>query len=300
MFNAESQVELPGIVCHFFFKDDIEGILALQAVLHQLFSQNPSSIKHAMSEYNAKGKDFAKEFDTLWKIFLNVICDSEGRIVICVIDALDKCTCSTRESLLDPITKLIENPGSHRVKFFLTSQPYPSIEKRLKNFHSIRLEGETELLGTIRDIELVVQTRVRKIAADKNMSIDKQSGLEKSLLENADRTFLWISLVLDMIEDIPSTSERALSEMLSAIPTKLEDTYEKVLSNIPPAAIHSARKVMHIMLAAIEPLGVEEMNAAFSINDEDKSWQQIDFEDSIVDYVRYLLPRIVKVVDSLF
>ena len=94
--GAESQAELPGIVCHFFFKDDINGILALQAVLHQLFTQSPSSIEHAMGEYNSKGKGFTKEFDTLWNIFLDVISDSESRIVICVLDALDECSHSTR------------------------------------------------------------------------------------------------------------------------------------------------------------------------------------------------------------
>ena len=54
------------------------------------------------------------------------------------------------------------------------------------------------------------------------------------------------------------------------------------------------------MLAAVEPLDLEDMNTAFSISDENKSWQEIDFEGLIGDYVRRLLPRIVKVVDSRF
>ena len=300
LIGAESQAELPGIVCHFFFKDDIDGILALQAVLHQLFTQSPSSVKHAIGEYNSKGKGFTKEFDTLWNIFLDVICDSESRIVICVLDALDECSHSTREQLINSITKLFADPRSHRVKFFVTSRPFPSIHTRMKKFPSIRLEKEIDLLGTIHDIKLVVQKRVSKISADKTMSLDQQNHLENILLKNADRTFLWISLVLDMIEDIPSTSRRALDEMLSTIPTRLEDTYEKALSQIPLKDIPPARKVIHIMLAAVEPLDLEEMNTAFSISDENKSWQEIDFEGSIGDYVRHLLPRIVKVVDSKF
>ena len=103
-----------------------------------------------------------------------------------------------------------------------------------------------------------------------------------------------------MIEDTPSTSKRALNSMLSTIPTGLEDIYEKVLSHIPPPDVAPARKVIYIILAAIEPLGVEEMNSAFSISDEDTSWQQIDFEASIVDYVKHILPRLVKVIDSKF
>ena len=130
--GAESQAELPGIVCHFFFKDDIDGILALQAVLHQLFTQSPSSIEHAIGEYNSKGKGLTKEFDTLWNTFLDVISDSESRIVICVLDALDECSHSTREQLLNPITKLFADPGSHRVKFFVTSRPFPSIHTRIE------------------------------------------------------------------------------------------------------------------------------------------------------------------------
>ena len=141
--GAESQAGLPGIVCHYFLKNDVDGILALQALSHQLFVQDPSSIKHAMSEYHAKGEAFAKEFETLWNIFLNVICDSESKNVICVLDALDECSLSIRGQLLNLLTKLFSNPasfGSPRVKFFVTSRPYPSIERLLKNFHRVRLK----------------------------------------------------------------------------------------------------------------------------------------------------------------
>lgn len=301
--GAESQAGMPGIVCHYFLKNDVDGILALQALLHQLFVQDPSSIKHAMSEYNAKKEAFAKEFDTLWSIFLNVICDSESKNIICVLDALDECSHSTRGQLLKLLTKLFSNPasfGSPRVKFFVTSRPYESIERLLKNFQSVRLEGEADLSGVIQDVALVVRERVSKVSTAKGLSAEQQHDLTNRLLENADRTFLWISLVLDMIEDTPSTSKRVLNKMLSTIPTKLEDTYEKVLSNIPQADVAPARKVMYIMIAAIEPLGVEEMNSAFSISDEDTSWQQIDFEASMVDYVKHILPRLVKVIDSKF
>ena len=96
-----------------------------------------------MSEYHAKGEAFAKEFETLWNIFLNVICDSESKNVICVLDALDECSLSIRGQLLNLLTKLFSNPasfGSPRVKFFVTSRPYPSIERLLKNFHRVRLK----------------------------------------------------------------------------------------------------------------------------------------------------------------
>ena len=301
--GAESQAGLPGIVCHYFLKNDVDGILALQALLHQLFVQDPSSIKYAMSEYHAKGEAFAKEFETLWNIFLNVICDSESQNIICVLDALDECSLPSRGQLLNLLTDLFSNPasfGSPRVKFFVTSRPYPSIERLLMNFHSVRLEGEAYLSGVTQDITLVVQERVSKISTSKGLSAGQQHDLRNRLLENADRTFLWISLVLDMIEDTPSTSKRVRDHMLSTIPTKLEDTYEKVLSNIPAADVAPARKVMYIMLAATEPLGVEEMNTAFSISNEDTSWQEIDFEASIVDYVKHILPRLVKVIDSKF
>ena len=69
---------------------------------------------------------------------------------------------------------------------------------------------------------------------------------------------------------------------------------------IPSGDVAPARKVMYIMLAAIEHLVVEEMNSAFSIGNEDTSWQQIDFEASTVDYVEHILRRLVKGIDSKF
>ena len=135
--GAESQAGLPSIVCHSFLKNDVDAILALQALLHQLFVQDPCGIKHATSEYHAKGEAFAKELETLWNIFLNVICDSESKNFICVLDALDECSLSTRDQLLNHLTKLFSNPasfGSPRVKFFVTSRPYPSMRGCSRTF----------------------------------------------------------------------------------------------------------------------------------------------------------------------
>lgn len=60
----------PATICYFFFKDQDQNTLpqALCALLHQLFSQKPDLIRHAMPEYFKNGPGIVTLTTTLWNI----------------------------------------------------------------------------------------------------------------------------------------------------------------------------------------------------------------------------------------
>ncbi|KAI2482598.1 Pfs Nucleoside phosphorylase [Pyrenophora tritici-repentis] len=68
---------LPGstTVCYFFFKDQDQNTVrqALCALLHQLFSQKPALIKHAMKQYEKDGKGLVNSTKSLWTILEGVM-----------------------------------------------------------------------------------------------------------------------------------------------------------------------------------------------------------------------------------
>ena len=77
-------------ICYFFFKDQDQNTIkqALCALLHQLFSHNPSLIRYAMPEYSKNGPGLVNITTSLWEILENAAQDTETGPVIFVLDAL--------------------------------------------------------------------------------------------------------------------------------------------------------------------------------------------------------------------
>jgi hypothetical protein len=286
--SLTSQSELHGTVCYFFFKDDDEkqnnATFALCAILHQLFTANNALLKYAMSEFKNKDKKITQEFRTLWNIFISAIADPNCGKVICVI-----------ESLVTLYSTLGKDSDGF-LKFIVTSRPYPSIERRFGNSPTIRLKAEDETDEISGDISLVVRARVGRIAGQRSLTPAVQANLEERLIHNADRTFLWVSLILKMIEDSARVSKKALEDMISNIPSALDAVYDKILQQ---SSDHEhARKLLHIVVAAKRPLTLDEINVALSIGPNDRSHDDLDLEPSIDSTVKDLCGLFVRVIES--
>jgi hypothetical protein len=128
-------------ICYFFFKDISEErrsvASAFCAILHQLFLNRTSLLKHAMVEYANKGPPLMKDFGILWKIFTAAVTDPHCGEVICVVDALDESEESARVMLINKLTDLHSSPGSQdiarmKLKFIVTSRPYLEIEQKFR------------------------------------------------------------------------------------------------------------------------------------------------------------------------
>ena len=306
--SAESQAALPGTVCFFFFKDDSEeqntAVPALCAILHQLFEKNNSLIAHALPEFRSKGKRFTKDFHSLWEVFTRAA-EHSGN-VICVIDALDECEKSTRSILMDSLVKLYSNPDAGKgtrgaaghLKIILTSRPYQSIEDSFHDLPRIRLKGEDETTSVSADVKLVITERVRKLALRRSLPDSVQKNLLSSLVEGADQTFLWVSLILGILEETPEASERGFREILSNLPKDLDAVYEKILGGSRDPL--RAKRILHIIVAAARPLTLDEMNIALAIETHHKSVK--DLEPSLITAfggaVKAFCGLFVRVIDN--
>ena len=300
--SRESQAILPGTVCFFFCKDDNDeqksAISALRALLHQLFTAKNSLVRHAMTEFQIKGEKFTEEFGTLWKIFTTAATDPGCSNVICVIDGLDECEESTKVQLINSWVDFYSKPNTNKpfLKFIFTSRPYRSIEAEFDDLQSIRLRAEDETDATSEDIELVVKARVQTIGKRRHLPDKVQSALMERLISNADRTFLWVSLILDDLEKGPRVSQGALNDLVSKIPRTLDAVYEKILRQ--SSEPEYATKLLHIVVAAARPLSLKEMNVAFAIKSSDRSNEDLDLEPDICGTIKDLCGLFVKITDS--
>ncbi|KAF8540576.1 hypothetical protein BDD12DRAFT_833045 [Trichophaea hybrida] len=293
-----------GTVLHFFFKDDNEkqsATSAICALLHQLFTKNRALVKHGMLEYQNKGQKILRGFHTLWGIFIKSVADPACGKVILIVDGLDECELKTRTLLTRSLVEYFstENPGRESQSFFkciITSRPYTSIERVFSNFSSIRFKAEEEAKAIAADVSLVITEKVRRIARDRDLSVSSRFELETCLNKNAKGSFLWVSLVLEMIEKNVQLTTEAFEDLVSTMPNSLDAVYDIILAQSPN--IEDTRKMLHIIVAAARPLTLQEMAVSFAIKLSDKSYDDLDLEPDISSTIRDLCGLFVRVIDS--
>ena len=303
--RSETEKTLPSTVCFFFFKDDSDeqnnALSAVSSILYQLLFARPKLIKYALEQYNIKGKWLFRELRSLWNIFMSAATDSSLKKVTCVIDGVDECQNPSRDEFFQLLSEFYAKStrqGEERtqLKIILLSRPYSFIEDALHHPLTIRMKMEDESDLTGKDVELVIRTRVAKFGSKRNISDQVQTRLIDRLISCAGQTFLWVSLVLADLASSLRASEMKLLELISQIPPNLNAMYEKILgkSQCPK----DARKVLYIIVGAVRPLSLAEMNIAFVIKPKDRDYDHLDLEPAIERTIRNLCGLFVKVVDS--
>ena len=296
--------------CYFFFKDDNDiqknANTALSALLHQLFSQKPILIKHAMSDYAADGDKLPQSFYKLWGILIKAIADPNAGVVVCVLDALDECVESERYQIIDALktffTQAASGQNISQLKFLVTSRPYFDIERRftdlIRGFPTIRLHGEKELEIISREIDVVIKWKVEKLGLELELDKREQSTLEHELLGMQHRTYLWLKLIFEVIQNEIGLTKTKLKRIIDTLPATVDHAYEAILSKSKDQI--RARKLLHIIVAATRPLTLKEMNVALAIEDYHRCYDNLDLEKEATfgSTIRNLCGLFVTVVDQ--
>ena len=290
--------------CYFFFKDDDNSqksvVKALCALLHQLFSLKRTLLRYALTELDNNGPEMLpKLFSPLWNILTKSAADPEAGEIVCVLDALDECEGTGRDQLTDSLTKFYGNRDVNEnkmiLKFLITSRPYQQIERRLSNMPTIRLAGESNPEKISREIDLVIKDKVQKL----KLSPSACATLEKALLAIEHRTYLWLYLIFDVIEESLEGTRRKLLAIINKLPNSVEKAYEAILNQSHDKIL--AKKILHIVIAAARPLTVQEMNVALAIEENSISHEDLDLEEEegrFVSRIRRACGLFVSVIDS--
>ncbi|PWW77828.1 hypothetical protein C7212DRAFT_356725 [Tuber magnatum] len=300
---AHLKMPKDAVVCYFFFKDDNaeqrSATFALCAILHQLFSERTYLCRYAEEEFNARGKRFAEEVDTLWNILVKSVTDEGCGDLICVLDGLDECEKKTRAQLLPRLTRLAESGDSNPpLKFLVTGRPYHEIRKELDSrATTIRLKGEEEVNAITTDVNRVIDDGIRELESvwESPAELEYLGNLLKS---SADRTFLWVSLVLEILKDCEGGSRNEFTNIVTTASRDLAGFYTKILDK--SAQPDQARRVLHIVVAAARPLTLAEMNIAFTIRQHHKSMGDIrgGLYTGFEQEVKNLCGLFVRIIDS--
>ena len=288
----------------FFFADESStsqrsAVMLLRGLLYQILDRNPSLFKHVQVRWKRNAEKAFEELGQLWRFCTACFDDPLMENAVFVLDALDECASPDCERLLTWITQYFASraSGSTQVKFFLTSRPEIRISDILDTSTiRIRLEIHSDTDWLSKDIELFIADTINTLPALKEWPTERKEHLRHRLVQNADRTFLWVSLVLQKLTTEAMLSENAFAKMLSAIPDQLEGIYHNILTSIPNRYREAAREMLSIIAMAQNPLDQEQLRECWAIQSSHLSIHDMvhDLEPDIRRTVGLLCGQIIR------
>jgi ankyrin repeat protein len=279
LIDHELQSTSTHTICYFFFKDNEEQdslAIALCALLHQLFSAQPQLLWYAMASWEKNNQKLQTEVHELWRILINAITSGDAYRVTIVMDALDECREKDRQTLIRLLSQFYVEfsrlaSRSSCLKIIVTSRPYDEIKDDFREIGprlpTIRLHGELENDRIHEEIDLVIRQKVATLANQIGLSSSTTEKLKQKLLDMEHRTYLWLHLAIQDIENTFKRSLRPDSESIESLllPTSVEDAYEKILTRVPKTQEEMVTNIFHIIVGARRPLTTSEMAIALSI-----------------------------------
>ncbi|TGO60279.1 hypothetical protein BOTNAR_0148g00170 [Botryotinia narcissicola] len=289
LIKALSKTSLPGkprTICYFFFKEDDTlqrtAENALCAIMHQILSTpgNSGLVRHAIPPFNKSGVNIRESFAQMWEILMDIVQDEAAGEIICILDALDECEekeGSGRYMLIEKFQKFhndyIETTNSRNTcfKILVTSRPYVGIERKFKSLKkrdsTIRLSGDEESAKISEEIDLVIEEKVNMLKVQLELDDETTSALKKKLRSMKHRTYLWLRLIFEVLEQQLKTTKNYLLDVIGKLPETVDDAYEAILKRIPKNDFERARRLLSIVVVAERLLLVQEMNVALAIDE---------------------------------
>lgn len=292
--EADTADALPALLGYFFFSlendKQASATSAVSALLHQVFLLQPRLITHATRKWLAGGPKSLSDFWTLWGILISASEDHLSQGFTFVVDGLDECDELSRKSLIQALLDM-NSRRQARLKFIITSRPYGAIEEQLQGPLVTKFRLEQAVADISHDLRAVIRYKTDRLVQSGKIHEDQQVSLEKMLLNKADGTFLWVSLILAEFESSRGFHRRnnQYLELLQRPPSSVETVYERILSRSADQGM--ARKILGILVGATRPLTVLELNVAMSLEPRHRTIEELradmfperGFEQAILD-----------------
>ena len=299
--------EIPSMrttLCYFFCDEKIntqrDGTAILRSLIHQLLMRRRLLIKYVKSAYDVQGPHFDQNFNELWRIFIAIATDKRVGPVTVIIDAIDECEETTRERFLRDVIQLINKSWSADldtpcVKFLITSRPLLG-----RQYTTNILQIDPSQNHVEQDLKLVIQTKVEGIVQRTRCKADVKVYLENTLNSKADRTFLWVTLVLHLLEESFLASQRDFRRIIDELPKTLTATYESFLRGIAIEYQQLATTLLHFLVGSSRPLTLEEIRVLISVQDHHRNLADIEEEaqPNVQKTIEGVLGPLVRIWDS--
>ena len=259
------------ICCYYFFPSAGKGagdkvVMALGAILHQLcLKVAPQALPVIMEFWNDFPAQILINQSLMWQLLVRLAKRLDRRIN-CLIDGLDEAHEEGRAELLQMINGYFVAPGDAKLNFIISARPYMNMEYRFQlltnNLREAEFDIGTHPIGD--EIQQILKAKVETFplsSASKSYLLD---GLLRRQQVHLSRSLLWVHTITDHLSynmKYQNAGQEAIDELLRSIPRDVEHAYENLLERSDDPG--SARRLLHIILGAVEPLTLQALQTAF-------------------------------------
>lgn len=174
-----------------------------------------------------------------------------------VVDGLDEC--QDRQQLFDSIGRLLETKTYGIVKWFFASRQEHDIGANMRNHGVTEIEAPRDsLMGDIR--QYVADQFKHKLDHDCKGCIEHWTA-------ESEGNFLWVTLMLRIMEGEDLTCEEEIEEQLNKFPEGLTGCYMRSLAQLskrPERHQQLARRIFTMIVGAVQPLHLSELSHALA------------------------------------
>jgi len=218
------------VIIKFFFNaravDSLEksSLGMYRALTYQLLTALPHLQDCFVEQFRSKRKS-SDDDDVRWRItelqnFLLEIVERLGdHSIFIFIDALDECAGEDVRALVHFLQDLSQEAvdWGKNISICLSSRHYPYIS--IRSAYSLTLE---EQVGHEQDISHYIANK-----------LVVGSDLQEEIRRKASGVFLWVALVVDILNDSDNRGETAIKKRLDEIPEDLDTLFHGILTRHP-------------------------------------------------------------------
>ena len=296
------------LVCRFFCNNRHEELCdasaLLRSLIFQILDRRRRLWRLVKKASDAGGLHIFRQFDALWNLFVQITRAERGLSITIIIDAIDECDKNTQLLLISRISAYIGSSDMTSVKFFITSRPGADADAALevnvssKQLIQLRLEETEDQIS--RDIKLVVHYRLELLVKRGACKPAVRDVIEQMLIAKADHTFLWIKLVLPLLEERRLLFSTDVKMIAAQLPSDLVSTYSHLLSSIPEDDRTVAARMLRLLVSSDRPLTGEELGILMTIGPEHNSTSSLNPDQLSLDQysARAALGQLVRIHGS--
>jgi len=273
LMRAESQ---DSTTTYFFCQDSDARLNSLEAMVKGLIFGLVREDKGLLECIRRRWDDDKRDFKinmsawtALWDILLDMLDRCKGRRIYVVIDALDECG----KGHIGELLRCIVRTGLGRfsnIKWLMTSRPLDSAEQHLLgSSDQVLISLDLNSSYVAKAVEAYIKSRVQELSRLKRYGKALQESVEATLVQRAEGTFLWVSLVCDRLEEV---SPEQVSAVMNDLPPGLPAFFNTILQQISGGDAGMAKGCMHllkVMLQTYRPLNTQEISMVACLGDDE-------------------------------
>lgn len=255
-------------------------------------------VKKAMEKH----KEILNDLVSLWQLFLRLSAHKRVQSLILVIDAVDECDLTAQEWLVSRLDDLLRGETGTHIKVLITSRPNQPAVSFLAQCHSmtsrLSLECRRDILSD--DVKIFITKKVETLVKTGRCMERDGHDLADALLENAEATFLWVSLAIALLWKRRLLKRSDIGTIVRDLPEELTRMYDALLDAIPCEDRTRAYRTLCMIGTCQRQLTIGELNSLLVINERHESVVEVEHEPLFPNMrqVEIVLSGLVTISDS--